>query len=80
MRNVNAEQAGMGIAGAHGLDDAGRGYSFDDPVQERLAHKVGELTEGSKDTPLAAFRFNVYCWQSYNTTLRDIAHCTSWLP
>jgi hypothetical protein len=30
----------MGIAGAHWLDAAGRGYSFDGRVQERLAHKV----------------------------------------
>jgi hypothetical protein len=68
----------VGIAGAHWLDAAGRGYSFDDPIQERLAHKVGELTEGSKDT--LSRHFNVYCWQSYNTALCDIADCTSWLP
>jgi hypothetical protein len=38
----------VGIAGAHGLDGAGRGYSFHDPVQERLGRKLDQLTGGNK--------------------------------
>jgi hypothetical protein len=41
---VNEEQTGVGIAGAQWLDPAGRGYSFDDPVQERLGPKLDQLT------------------------------------
>jgi PQQ-dependent catabolism-associated CXXCW motif protein len=60
----------LGIAGAHWLDGAGRGYSFDDPIQERLGRKLEQLTGGNKHAPIAAFCFDAHCWLSYNVTLR----------
>ena len=65
-------QAGMGIAGAHWLDGAGRGYSFDDPVQERLGRKLDQLTGSNKDTSVVVFCFDVHCWLSYNAALRVV--------
>jgi PQQ-dependent catabolism-associated CXXCW motif protein len=69
---VNEDQAGMGIAGAHWLDGAGRGYSFDDPIEERLGRKLGQLTGGNKETPVVAFCLSAHCWMSYNATLRIV--------
>jgi hypothetical protein len=64
--------AGNGVAGAHWLDGACRGYSFDDPVQERLGRKLDQLTGGNKDTLIAVFCVNSDYWLSYNTTLRIV--------
>jgi PQQ-dependent catabolism-associated CXXCW motif protein len=60
----------LGIAGAHWLDGAGRGYSFDDVIQERLQRRIGQLTGGDKDAPVVVFCHDVHCWLSYNTALR----------
>ncbi|HMD62456.1 MAG TPA: rhodanese-like domain-containing protein [Stellaceae bacterium] len=60
----------LGIAGAHWLDGAGRGYSFDDPIQERLGRKLDQLTGGNKDASIVAFCFDAHCWLSYNVALR----------
>src|SRR5262249_3183606 len=57
---VNEDQAGMGIAGAHWLDGAGRGYSFDDPIQERLGRKLGQLSGGNQETPVVAFGLSAH--------------------
>jgi len=69
---VNEDQLGLGIAGAHWLDGAGRGYSFDDPIQERLGRKLDQLTGGSKDTPIVVFCLDPHCWLSYNAALRIV--------
>jgi formylglycine-generating enzyme len=62
----------LGIAGAHWLDGAGRGYSFDDPIEERLARRLTELTQGNRDAPIVVFCFDAHCWLSYNATLRIV--------
>jgi sulfatase modifying factor 1 len=62
----------LGIAGARWLDGAGRGYSFDDPIEERLGRKLDQLTSGNKDTPVVVFCFDVHCWLSYNAALRMV--------
>jgi hypothetical protein len=73
---VNEEQAGMRLVDAHCLDGASRGYSLDDPVQERLGRKLDQQTSSNKDTVIAVFCVNSDCWLSYNTT----AHCAPRLP
>lgn len=62
----------LGIAGVHWLDGAGRGYSFDDPIDERLGRKLDQLTSGNKDTPVVVFCLDVHCWFSYNVPLRTV--------
>jgi PQQ-dependent catabolism-associated CXXCW motif protein len=71
----------LGIAGAHWLDGAGRGYSFDDPIEERLGRKLGQLTGGNKDTAIIIFCIDAHCWLSYNAALRTLRlgyHNVSW--
>jgi PQQ-dependent catabolism-associated CXXCW motif protein len=67
---VNEDQ--LGIAGAHWLDGAGRGYAFDDPIQERLGRRLGQLTGGNKDVPIVVFCQYAHCWLSYNAALRIV--------
>jgi formylglycine-generating enzyme len=62
----------LGITGAHWLDGAGRGYSFDDPIQERLGRKLDHLTASNKDAPIVVFCLDPHCWLSYNAALRMV--------
>jgi PQQ-dependent catabolism-associated CXXCW motif protein len=67
---VNEAQDGLAIAGSHWLYGAGRGQTFDDAVQKRLAQKVGQLSAGNTEAPIVVFCFDPHCWLSYNVALR----------
>jgi len=61
------------IPGAHWLPGAGRGSSFDDPLQAELARTLQALTGGDQARPLVFFCVSTHCWLSYNAALRAIA-------
>jgi PQQ-dependent catabolism-associated CXXCW motif protein len=69
---IYVNENSLGIAGAHWLDGGGRGYSFDDPIEERLGRKLDQLTSGNKDAPVVVFCLDAHCWLSYNATLRIV--------
>ena len=51
---------------------AGDYGTFDDEVQERLAIRLENLTNGDKSSPLIFFCLSSQCWESYNAALRAI--------
>lgn len=61
------------LAGAVWLGGAGRGESFDDPVQLELAPLLLRLAAGDRATPLVFFCAGSQCWLSYNAALRAVA-------
>jgi PQQ-dependent catabolism-associated CXXCW motif protein len=58
------------IPGAIWLPGAGRGSSFADSVQTRLARTLDALTGGDRARPVVFFCTGVQCWLSYNAALR----------
>lgn len=60
------------LPGAVWLPDAGRGESFEDALQARLAQTLALLTEGDRSRPLAFFCASAFCWLSYNAALRAV--------
>ncbi len=63
----------VSLPGAVWLSGAGLGTSFDDPVQQRLAVRLAELTGGDKTKPVVFFCLSQTCWLSYNAALRAVA-------
>lgn len=61
------------LAGAVWLGGAGRGESFDDPVQTELAPLLLRLAAGDRARPLVFFCAGSQCWLSYNAALRAVA-------
>ncbi len=60
------------LPGAVWLPGAGRGESFDDELQPRLAQALATLTEGDRARPLVFYCANPLCWLSYNAALRAL--------
>ncbi len=62
--------SGAAIQGAHWLDGAGVGTSFNDHIQLGLRRKVDELVNGNKDAAIVVFCESSHCWLSYDVGLR----------
>ncbi len=60
------------LPGTVWLPDAGRGTSFEDATQRRLADALQALTAGERARPLVFFCQGPRCWLSYNAALRAI--------
>lgn len=60
------------IPGAIWLADAGRGESFDDELQARLAKTLEFLARGDMQRPMVFFCGGNHCWLSYNAALRAV--------
>lgn len=58
------------IPGAIWLADAGRGSSFDDEIQDRLARTLSFIAGGNAQRTMIFFCANTGCWLSYNAALR----------
>jgi PQQ-dependent catabolism-associated CXXCW motif protein len=58
--------------GAVWLPGAGRGSSFDDELQTRLAAALQRATGGHSSRTLIFFCANPRCWLSYNAALRAV--------
>ena len=61
------------LAGAVWLGGAGRGETFNDPVQTALLPLLAKLTGGNKAQPMVFFCASSQCWLSYNAALRAVA-------
>ena len=61
------------LPGAIWLPGAGRGLSFTDSVQGRLAQTLKAMTKGDRRRPLVFFCQGPQCWLSYNAALRAVA-------
>jgi len=61
------------LPGAIWLPGAGRGQSFTDTVQARLAQTLQAVTKGDRKRPLVFFCQGPQCWLSYNAALRAVA-------
>src|SRR5258706_929988 len=61
------------LPGAIWLPGAGRGLSFTDSVQARLAQTLKAMTKGDRKRPLVFFCQGPQCWLSYNAALRAVA-------
>jgi PQQ-dependent catabolism-associated CXXCW motif protein len=60
------------LPGAVWLPGAGRGESFGDPLQQRLAQALAVLSGGERSRPLVFFCASAQCWLSYNAALRAV--------
>lgn len=60
------------IPGAIWLADAGRGESYADEIQDRLARTLGFLTREDTTRAMIFFCANTSCWLSYNAALRAL--------
>ena len=60
------------LPGAVWLPGAGRGESFEDEVQPRLAAALEALTGGDRSRTLVFYCASPLCWLSYNTALRAL--------
>lgn len=60
------------LPGTVWLPDAGRGSSFDDALQARLARTLQVLSGGDRSRPLVFFCQGPRCWLSYNAALRAL--------
>lgn len=60
------------LPGTVWLADAGRGTSFEDATQRKLAEALQALTGGERMRPLVFFCQGPRCWLSYNAALRAI--------
>ena len=61
------------IPGAIWLPGAGRGASFEDPVQAQLARTLDTLTGHDRARPMVFLCASARCWLSYNAALRAVA-------
>ena len=61
------------LPGAIWLPGAGRGESFTDSVQARLAQTLKVMTKGDRKRSLVFFCQGPQCWLSYNAALRAVA-------
>lgn len=70
--DVLGEDQHATIPGAIWLPGAGRGTSFDDDVQAKLAKLLEFATRGERARPLVFFCSSPECWLSYNAALRAV--------
>ena len=70
--DVLGEDAHLSIPGAIWLPGAGRGASFDDELQARLAKLLDFATRGERSRQLVFFCSGPACWLSYNAALRAV--------
>lgn len=68
--DVLGEPAHPSLPGAIWLPGAGRGSSFDDELQARLANLLEFATRGDRSRALVFFCAGPRCWLSYNAALR----------
>ena len=61
------------LPGAIWLPGAGRGQSFTDTLQARLAQTLQAVTKGDRKRTLVFFCQGPQCWLSYNAALRAVA-------
>jgi PQQ-dependent catabolism-associated CXXCW motif protein len=64
------EERHPSLPGAIWLPGAGRGTSFDDEIQARLARTLEAVTGGDRARTLIFFCAGPQCWLSYNVALR----------
>ena len=67
---LGADNHHLSLPGTIWLPGAGRGASFEDEVQERLARLLEFATQGNRQRPIVFFCASARCWLSYNTALR----------
>jgi PQQ-dependent catabolism-associated CXXCW motif protein len=67
---LGADNAHLSLPGAIWLPGAGRGDSFDDEVQARLAQLLEVATRDDRARELVFFCASTHCWLSYNAALR----------
>lgn len=60
------------LPGAIWLPGAGRGSSFDDGLQAKLAELLASATQGDRARALVFFCASPQCWLSYNAALRAV--------
>lgn len=60
------------LPGAIWLPGAGRGTSFNDALQVRLAGVLRQVTRGNVERTLVFFCAGPRCWLSYNASLRAV--------
>ena len=60
------------LPGAIWLPDAGRGTSYQDALQGRLAQALAAATQRNPARPIAFFCAGPRCWLSYNAALRAV--------
>lgn len=70
--DVLGEDGHLSIPGAIWLPGAGRGASFDDELQARLARLLDLATRGERGRQLVFFCSGPACWLSYNAALRAV--------
>jgi PQQ-dependent catabolism-associated CXXCW motif protein len=70
--DVLGEAGHSSIPGAIALPGAGRGTSFDDELQQKLAKLLEFATRGERGRPLVFFCSSPSCWLSYNAALRAV--------
>jgi PQQ-dependent catabolism-associated CXXCW motif protein len=66
------EEPHASLPGAIWLPGAGRGTSFDDEIQARLAKTLAAVTAGDRARTLIFFCTGPHCWLSYNAALRAV--------
>lgn len=67
---LGADNSHLSLPGAIWLPGAGRGSSFEDETQARLAKLLELVTAGNRTRLLVFFCANAHCWLSYNAALR----------
>ena len=65
-------EAHLSLPGAIWIPGAGRGASFEDELQTRLARLLQFMTAGNRDRMLVFFCTGPRCWLSYNAALRAV--------
>jgi PQQ-dependent catabolism-associated CXXCW motif protein len=60
------------LPGAVWFPGAGRGESFEDELQGRLANALAALTDGDHSRTLVFYCASPLCWLSYNASLRAV--------
>ncbi len=68
--DVIGDDRHLSLPGAIWLPGAGRGTSFDDEIQARLAKTLELATRGDRSRTLVFFCAGPRCWLSYNAALR----------
>ena len=70
--DVTGEDRHLSLFSAIWLPGAGRGSSFDDEIQARLAQMLEQATGGNRAHMLVFFCAGPRCWLSYNAALRAV--------
>jgi PQQ-dependent catabolism-associated CXXCW motif protein len=70
--DVIAGEGHLSLPGAIWLPGAGRGTSFEDEIQARLAVALQAATKDDKGAPLVFLCAGPRCWLSYNAALRAV--------